>query len=337
MTATLDHGGPDALGVPVHDFSTNANAAGPCPDALKAVAAADPTRYPDPGGVRVRQALADFHGVDAARVLLLASASEGIQRFSAWAARTPGARVWLPPTHYADCARAAAASGLPRTEDTRAARLVWACEPSTPFGQAEAGLLERVQDLASQQALVLDRAYEPLRLDGAPTLGGPLLDQVWQLLSPNKALGLTGVRGAYAIAPVGAQYGVRALEAMGPSWPLGAHAEAMLLCWTTPAVQRWLQASLERLREWRDRQQRVCEALGWSVRPGDANFMTAHTGAASMGLRVAALRRDHGVKLRDCASFGLPGTWRLGVLPPASQDALAQGWRATAGVGEGGG
>ena len=42
------HGGPDAAGVPVFDFSTNSNACGPCPEALHAVQAADATRYPDP-------------------------------------------------------------------------------------------------------------------------------------------------------------------------------------------------------------------------------------------------------------------------------------------------
>ncbi len=337
MTAVVDHGGPDAIGVPVHDFSTNANAAGPCPLALQAVASADPTRYPDPRGARVRQALADFHGVDPARVLLLASASEGIQRFSAWAARTTGASVWLPPTHYGDCARAAAAHGLRRTADAAVARLIWACEPSTPFGRSEAGLRERVQGLTRDQCLVLDRAYEPLRLSGAPTVAGPMLDAVWQMMSPNKALGLTGVRGAYAIAPAHAADAVRALEAMGPSWPLGAHAEAMLLSWTSAPVQQWLQTSLMRLREWRDRQQRVCESLGWAVQPGDANFMTAQPCAPVDGTRLAALRQAHGVKLRDCASFGLPGTLRLGVLSPASQDVLALGWRATSGGEEGGG
>ena len=42
------HGGPDAQGVPLWDFSTNANACGPCPEALAAVQQADATRYPDP-------------------------------------------------------------------------------------------------------------------------------------------------------------------------------------------------------------------------------------------------------------------------------------------------
>ena len=42
--------------------------------------------------------------------------------------------------------------------------------------------------------------------------------------------------------------------------------------------------------------------------------------------RLAHLRR-HGVKLRDCASFGLPGHVRLSVKPPASQDALEHAWK----------
>ena len=29
--------------------------------------------------------------------------------------------------------------------------------------------------------------------------------------------------------------------------------------------------------------------------------------------------RGHGVKLRDCSSFGLPGTVRLAAMPPAAQ------------------
>ena len=36
--------------------------------------------------------------------------------------------------------------------------------------------------------------------------------------------------------------------------------------------------------------------------------------------------RAQGIKLRGCASFGLPGVVRLGVLAPASQDALRQAW-----------
>ena len=48
------HGGPDAAGVPLFDFSTNSNACGPCPEALHTVQAADATRYPDPAYTALR-------------------------------------------------------------------------------------------------------------------------------------------------------------------------------------------------------------------------------------------------------------------------------------------
>ncbi len=334
MSAANAHGGPDALGAPAHDFSTNANALGPCPSALLAIAQADASRYPDPAGTRLKAALGAFHGVAPERVLLLASASEGIQRFSAWAARAggaasvaaPTAAVWLPPQHYGDLARATEAWGLGRTNDAGAARLLWACEPSAPWGQAEAGLAGRVAGLRPDQALVLDQAYAPLRLQGEPSLNGPALDRVWRLVSPNKALGLTGVRGAYAIAPLAARQALAELEALAPSWPLGAHAEAMLMAWTQPATQAWLSDSLQTLRDWKARQTALCESLGWAVSPSDANYFVARLPEARDAARLPALRREHGVKLRDAASFGLPGQVRLGVRSPPDQDALRAAW-----------
>lgn len=322
MSHVTDHGGPDALGVPAHDFSTNANACGPCPAALQALARADASTYPDPAGLRLKAALADFHGVAPARVLLLASASEGMQRFSAWASRRAGAGVWLPPHHYGDTARAAAAWGLPRRAEPGAATLIWACEPGAPLGQPQAGLAESVQALRADQTLVLDQAYEPLRLQGRSSLNGAALDRVWRLLSPNKALGLTGVRAAYAIAPPGASAALAELEALAPSWPLGAHGEALLLAWTTPAVQAWLAGCLPRLREWKAAQVALCESQGWAVLPSEANYFVARPGEGVHQRLRDGLRRMHGIKLRDCGSFGLPGHLRLGVRPPASQDAL---------------
>ena len=72
------HGGPDAQGVPLHDFSTNANACGPCPQALAALQQADRSRYPDPAYTALRGQLAEFHGVAADRIVIAASASEFI-------------------------------------------------------------------------------------------------------------------------------------------------------------------------------------------------------------------------------------------------------------------
>ena len=334
--ARFSHGGPDALGVPCHDFSTNSNACGPCPSALAAVQQADATRYPDPQYHALRESLAAFHRVSPARVLLGASASELIQRFSAWAlqAAVPGGgQVWLPDHHFGDYARAAMALGLQRAADPAQAHLLWCCEPSSPLGQPQPGLAALAQGLASQQVAVLDCAYAPLRLSGSPGLSAELLNQVWQLWSPNKALGLTGVRAAYVVAPSGQNREMQAsvdavmanLHARSPSWPVGAHGAAMLHAWCESASQDWLRESLGTLRLWKARQLALCESLGWDCLPSEANYFCARIGAPELPSVLTRLRTQ-GIKLRDAASFGLPRLVRLGVLSPASQEVLSVGW-----------
>lgn len=321
------HGGPDALGVPAHDFSTNSNACGPCPEARAAVQGADAAHYPDPAYAALRAQLADWHAVAPGRVLLAASASEFIHRISAWVAQRGPRSVWLPAHSYGDYAAAALAWGLRRVDQAHLASLAWACEPSSPLGQAHEGLTQLVQAVP---LCVLDRAYEPLRLEGEPTLDQETLQQVWHLWTPNKALGLTGVRAAYVIAPLKAQDTVAQLEALCPSWPLGAHGVALLQAWVRADVQAWLQACLPTLRSWKAQQIALCESLGWRCAPSLANFFCAHTGLQGEALAGAlqALRAQ-GIKLRAAASFGLPGAVRLGVLAPASQDALHDAWCRT--------
>jgi len=346
MTLQRIHGGPDALGVPRFDFSTNSNACGPCPMALDAVQQADARHYPDASYATLRQQLATFHGVDVQRILLAGSASEFIFRVTAWiaqqdakAGRGTTGRVCLPPHSYGDYAQAAQAWGLGLTAQPDAAQLVWACEPSSPLGGAHVGWPrwlteaepsadtrfmtvrpELAQGLADvlPAPLVLDRAYEPLRLSGAATLSDTQLAQVWQLWTPNKALGLTGVRAAYAIAPLGAQAAAAALESLCPSWPAGAHGVAMLQAWVQPKVQAWLAESLQTLRGWKIRQLTLLQELGWHCLPSDTPFFCARP---APDCDLTALRAA-GIKLRDATSFSLPGHVRVSVQSPAAQDSL---------------
>ncbi|QTN29064.1 aminotransferase class I/II-fold pyridoxal phosphate-dependent enzyme [Rhodoferax sp. AJA081-3] len=322
------HGGPDGQGAPLHDFSTNSNACGPCPLALAAVQQADATRYPDPGYTDLRRRLADFYGVDAGRILLAGSASECIFRTTAWVRQQGDNTVSLPAHAYGDYAHAAQAWGLRVVASPDDADLAWACEPSSPLGQNHGPWPAWLQGDAAHaastdQVLVVDCAYAPLRLDGAPSLGNAQRQRVWQLFSPNKALGLTGVRAAFAIAPLGAEAAVAQLDALAPSWVLGAHGVAMLQAWTQAATQDWLLTSLHSLRGWKASQVALLQGLGWTVLPSDTPYFCARP---PQGVDVPALceaLRARGIKLRDAASFGLPGHVRLGVLPPAAQQALA--------------
>lgn len=318
------HGGPDALGAPVHDFSTNANACGPCPQALQALHTADRSRYPDPAYTALRAQLAAFHGVAPGRIVLAASASEFIHRISAHAARSGLRQAVLPAHGYGDYARAAQAWGLEQAGATPAPALHWACEPASPLGGPDAALDAWAQHGAAPPPglYVLDCAYAPLRLAGrARAVPG----HAWQLWTPNKALGLTGVRAAYAIAPEGAAAQVAALQALAPSWPVGADGVALLAAWVQADAQAWLAQSRAVLRAWKAQQAALCAALGWEVLPGSlANYFTARLPLADAAARAALLQRlrAQGIKLRDCASFGLPGCVRLGVLAPVAQQAL---------------
>ncbi|WP_315127706.1 aminotransferase class I/II-fold pyridoxal phosphate-dependent enzyme [Comamonas antarctica] len=328
------HGGPDALGVAAHDFSTNANSCGPCPDAVQALQAAHAQQYPDPAYTALRARLGVFHGVDAARIVPAGSASEFIHRISAHAARRGLRHAVLPDHSYGDYAQAARVWGLTISRrlalEGPAPALHWACEPSSPLGRADPALAQWLACAQPGPHLhVLDCAYQPLRLDGQRSA---LPAGAWQVWTPNKALGMTGVRAAYAIAPEGAQADVEALLALAPSWVVGAHGVAFLEAWTLPAVQQWLAASRVQLAQWKTAQIALCAALGWQIEAGSlANYLVARwpqAEAARMGARLAWLRREHGIKLRDTGSFALAGAVRLGVLPPASQQALARAWQA---------
>lgn len=323
---TREHGGPDAAGVARWDFSTNGNGCGPCPMALAAVQRADPCRYPDPAYTQLCAALAAFHGVAPSRIVPAASASEFIVRITSAVARAGGRQAWRPPQAYGDYAQAARACGLQAADSPWQADLLWLCEPSSPLGASEPVSLPP-GDLAAagQPVVVLDRAYEPLRLAGTCTLAEPALDGLWQLWSPNKALGLTGIRGAYAIAPMHPPAILATVAALAPSWPLGAHAVALLQAWAQPDTQQWLVQCREQLREWKATQTAMLHALGWTCLPGDASFLCARPPAP----QDAAALRARGLKLRDAASLGLPGHWRLNVMPPEAQEALRAALEST--------
>lgn len=315
-----DHGGPDALGAPRWDFSTNANACGPAPHVAEALARVDATRYPDPASTALKDRLAAFEGVNPSRIAIAASASEFIGRLTAAVKRQSAhASVFVPAPGYGDYGRAAEAWGLRRAQVPGDASLVWVTEPASPGGQSA-----RIPMGRDGAVVVVDEAYAALRLEGHPPA---MPATAWRLVSPNKALGLTGVRGAYAVAPEGAAAWLTALEQLSPSWPLGAHGVAMLAAWTEPATQQWVRESLDTLRTWKASQLALGEELGWTQEPGVAAHYVARWPAVDRDAVLQGLR-SHGVKLRDTSSMGLPGAVRLGVRPPDAQAALRAAWQA---------
>jgi histidinol-phosphate aminotransferase len=311
------HGGPDARGRARWDFSTNANAAGPCPPALACVCEADPGSYPDPGYHALCERLAQWHGVAPERILIAASASEFIQRMTAVGAQIAPGPVAVPLHAYGDYAVAARAWGRPIVQPADpSATLSWHCDPSSPWGH------DTPRSPPGAAISVLDAVYAPLRLAGTGAWDDAARSSVFELHSPNKALGLTGVRGAYAIAP--AQTNERlspwldALAKTSPSWPLGAHAVAMLNAWVSPQTQQWLAETRDLLRRWKRSQVDLLRAMGAEVDDSVTNFFCARLPAPCT---VRGLR-ERGIAVRDAESFGSPGWVRLSVQTPEAQARL---------------
>lgn len=306
-----EHGGPDGGPDAAHDFSTNANPLGPPPALWQAVQTADRRAYPDPHYRALRH-----HLGDAERVLPTAGGAEGIRRLTLAAWQTGRREAWVPQPGFGDYAAAAAALGLAvkpyaRAEDIRPSRaaLVWLCEPCNPTGAS----VTAWPDLGDA-LVVVDRAYEPLRLAG----DSPALPPgAWQLVCPNKALGLTGVRAGYAIAPATDAVWAQALT-LAPSWVLSAEGVAMLMHWPSDDTRAWLAQSRDTLRAWCAAQRAMLAGLGWQQQPSSTPFWLARPPRADLLPRL----RERGLRLRDATSFGLPGWVRVSTQPPASQQAL---------------
>lgn len=338
------HGGSDSGPPVLHDFSSNANPYGPPPGLVQALRDTDRSRYPDPHYLALRQALGDAHGVEPERVLPCSGGAEAIRRLSL-AAHLGGVReVWVPQPGFGDYATAAQALGLPWRGFADADALilalqrqaslddvpvlVWLCEPCNPTGatltpgqwQALAQALD-----ANRAALCLDLAYDPLRLDGGTALPEALADRVWRLHCPNKALGLTGVRAAYLLAPT---HDLPALphgrvQSLAPSWVLAVEGQTLLMHWIAARASTHLRESRERLRaDWQALRDAL-QARGWQWMAPRDGFCTAF-GLAWPGHTTDLLAplREHGIKLRDAHSFGLPGWFRLSAQPENARTAL---------------
>jgi histidinol-phosphate aminotransferase len=341
------HGGPDGLQPITCDFSTNANPLAPPRAIVRALAEADRARYPDPSYAALRAALGAWHGVPPPHVLPTAGTSEAIRRLTLAASLQGVARVWVPRPGYGDYAAAAqalqmrvdhydTAEDLLRVLQARSQpALAWICEPCNPTGDSlppdfwrEAG-----RHVESFKGLIaLDRAYEALRLVGSDPVPASFATRTWQCLSPNKSLGLTGIRAGYLLAPVDGASGLRAqVETLAASWVLSAEGVALLGALHQPATQSWLSDSRATLANWEGLQRHALARLGWRQRSSVVPFWLARpcAGPDSQGLsRRLRQLRDRGIKLRDATSFGMPGWVRVSVQAPASQQALIEAWDA---------
>ncbi|MDE2396212.1 MAG: hypothetical protein KGM91_12315 [Burkholderiales bacterium] len=121
--------------------------------------------------------------------------------------------------------------------------------------------------------------------------------------------------------PVVAMGHQEALAALAPSWVLGADGVALLQAHAEPQAAAAAASMQDRLQAWKAAQDRSLVRAGWTLRPSPLHFGLARPPGPLRSARELepwhALLREHGIKLRDGASFGLPGWVRLAVRPLA--------------------
>ncbi|UQN08581.1 histidinol-phosphate transaminase [Deinococcus sp. QL22] len=314
------HGGPSSAAFTGLDFSVNANPYGPNPALLQAVRGADHAHYPDPSYSEVRGRLAAWHRVTPDQVALSVGASDLLHRL---------ARAFLGPQDtllslYAPFGELARAAALGRAQVEvvpqwperlpSTAALVYVGHPHNPTGRTlSASALHKLAEMcaATGALLIVDEAYAPFTLAPEP----PRHAHVVRLLSPGKAHGLVGARPAYALA---APAVVARLDNLAPAWHLPAGTAALLAA--LPEAQDFLTHTLPQVARNAAALAASLAAFG-TVEHHGTPYVLLHTGHAAS---VTAQLLSHGLRVRDCTSYGLPDYVRISTRTAADNAVLIE-------------
>ena len=325
-------------------LASNEGPMGPFPRALAAMerAAGELNRYPDGGAYRLRQALAERHGVRFEEIAV-ASGADGIIDGISQAVLDPGDQVvcgWPSFPSYVIYALklGADARRVPLREHvydleaildaiTERTKLVYICHPNNPTGTMSSraeldAYFDRVPD---HVVTVLDQAYfeyidHPGYADGIEEhfKAGR---RVVVLRTFSKIYGLAGLRVGYGVAPADL---VTALGKTRRAFDLSTPAQEAALASLDGAEE------LERRREanatGRAELEAILRAAGYSpASPAVGNFVFVDLGEEAQPFFEALLQQ--GVIVRPLAGFGAPRAIRVTVGTPEEHAFLAAALR----------
>jgi histidinol-phosphate aminotransferase len=312
-------------------LASNEGPFGPFPAALEALARGAPelNRYPDGGFYRLRQRLAERHGVEPENIAA-AGGADGVVAYLSLVCLDPGDEIvcgWPSfPSYVIDALKlGAVVRRVPLVDHaydldgllaavTARTKLVYICNPNNPTGtmvgrSAIDGYFERVPD---HVLTVLDEAYaeyvdDPEYPDGIEEYlkrGRRVL----VLRTFSKIYGLAGLRIGYGVGPAEVVTSIRKVQnAFDVTQPAQDAALASLDD----------EAEIERRRrinaEGRAQLVRGLTELGLRLAPHPVgNFVYAETGREDARPLFEALLRE-GVIVRPLSGFGAPGAIRVTV------------------------
>ena len=304
-------------------LSSNEGAFGPLPAAVAAfeAAVAQLNRYPDGGGVALREALAERHGVPLDQVVLGNGADELI-RLCAVATLDPGdaaAFPWPSFPSYATAARCGGAEPLPvplaraRSRPRGAARggppaaheARLPRQPEQPDGRrGGSGRATPPAHSNCRRCLcVLDEAYAEY---ADPEPEGPALmrsgaPRLCVLRTFSKVYGLAALRIGYALASPDV---ADALDRVRPIFNVNQPAQeaALASLGETDAVA----LRVAHARRARERLRETLAGAGLDPEPSQANFVYADVPDGDGAALAGRLLREEGMLVRELPGFGAP-------------------------------
>jgi histidinol-phosphate aminotransferase len=326
-------------------LGSNEGAFGPLPAAVAAFEAAvgQLNRYPDGGGLHLREALAARFGVPVSQVVVGNGADELI-RLCAVATLDAGDAAVFPWPSFPSYVAAAACSGAEALraplrgrafeldavlEACGRAKLVYLANPNNPTGRLiDPGELRRFLDeLPGGVLCVLDEAYaeyaEP-EPEGIELLREGR-ERLCVLRTFSKVYGLAALRVGYALAsPEVAD----ALDRVRPVFNVNQPAQEAALA--SLHEQGAVARRAAHARRSRRALERVLAEAGLDPEPSQANFVYADVrDGDGEGLARRLLRE--GVIVRALTGFGAPGAIRVTAGTDQENEAFARALRRIAG------
>lgn len=311
-------------------LASNESALGPSPKAVEALAAAATSvhRYPDGGCTALREALAQHHGIDAARIVCGAGSDELITLLCR-AYLGPGDEM-LYTEHgflmYAIAARGVGATPVdaPETQLTadvdallervsERTRVVFLANPNNPTGSylGAAELLRLRAELPAAVLLVLDLAYAEYIEKDDYADGFALVDSGENVVVTrtfSKIYGLGGVRLGWAYCPAAVADALNRLRN-----PFNVSSLAQVAGLAALADQSFVARAKSHNARWREWTAVSLRRLGLAVPESFGNFILVRfPGEAGRDATAAdAFLRSRGIIARRMAAYRLPDALRI--------------------------
>ncbi|WP_433436416.1 histidinol-phosphate transaminase [Nonomuraea sp. CA-141351] len=316
-----------------YKLSSNESPYDPLPSVVEAIAegARQINRYPDPGAVKLTEAIAERFGVPFEHIALGAGSvtvaqqlfesvgDPGVEVVYAWRsfeaypllADLAGVKSVMVPLAGEDHDLDAMAEAI--NDNTR---MVFVCNPNNPTGTAiRRAPLEAFLDRVPEHVLVvLDEAYrEYVRDEDVPDGLTLYRDRpnVCVLRTFSKAYGLAGLRVGYMIAHEPVATAVRKTII-----PFAVNQLAQVAAIASLKAEDELLERVERVVKERTRVRESLIAQGWTVPPTEANFVWLRLGERT--LDFAAACAVEGVAVRPFAGEGA----RVSIGDPEANDAF---------------